>query len=203
MDPKSIKTIGSDSSLPTPPTVPILSNGLTSTPEWVGILCKESIFFCIVLYKKKKYFSLHNIHIYFNEIFKYYYENPRYYQKFIENLNYIFRTDVQFPYWNFPTGKLVEQCLGYYVAYVHNDHIIAKNCIKNNPFWMENSLSVIGEQNLPSIMIPGTHDSGSYDKWTKDSTHNCKLRIKNFPFGHSIVFEDSKNCLTRNRLYLW
>ncbi|CAG2180205.1 unnamed protein product, partial [Oppiella nova] len=74
-------------------------------------------------------------------------------------------TDIQFPYRNFATGKLTQQCLGYYVAYIHNGIVFAKNCMKNNPFWMENNLSIIGDKKLPSLVIPGTHDSGSYEKW--------------------------------------
>ncbi|CAG2174614.1 unnamed protein product [Oppiella nova] len=30
---------------------------------------------------------------------------------------------------------------------------------------MENNLSIIGDKKLPSLVIPGTHDSGSYEKW--------------------------------------
>ncbi|XP_054167803.1 PI-PLC X domain-containing protein 1-like [Oppia nitens] len=80
-------------------------------------------------------------------------------------------TNIQFPYRNFPTGKLTQECLGYYVAYVHNNLIFAKNCMKNNPFWMENNLPIIGDRPLTALVIPGTHDSGSYEKYdpkTKD-----------------------------------
>lgn len=42
---------------------------------------------------------------------------------------------------------------------------------------MENSLSVIGEHTLPSLVIPGTHDAGSYEKWTKDSVNNCEIGL--------------------------
>jgi hypothetical protein len=84
-----------------------------------------------------------------------------------------FRTNVQFPYQNFATSKLTQECLGYYVAYIHNGVVFAKNCIKNNPFWMENSLSNIGDKTLTDIMIPGTHDAGSYEKYGPKS-EDCK-----------------------------
>ena len=85
-------------------------------------------------------------------------------------------TQVQFPYRNF-SANLTEQCLGYFVAYIHNNSSLAKNCIKTNPFWIEKSLPLIGHRTLPSIMIPGTHNSGSYEKWTKNSYYSLLKRF--------------------------
>ncbi|XP_054167639.1 PI-PLC X domain-containing protein 1-like [Oppia nitens] len=87
-------------------------------------------------------------------------------------------TNIQFPYYNFTTipGKLTQQCLGYYVAYVHNNMILSKNCMKNNPFWMQNSLPIIGDRPLTELVIPGTHDAGSYEKYDP----NIKDDLKNF-----------------------
>ncbi|CAG2111728.1 unnamed protein product, partial [Medioppia subpectinata] len=90
-------------------------------------------------------------------------------------------TDIQFPYRNFATGKLTQQCLGYYIAYIHNDIVFAKNCIKNNPFWMENNLAIIGDKTLPSLMIPGTHDSGAYEKWGPKSVGDI---VRGFMIAH-------------------
>jgi hypothetical protein len=38
---------------------------------------------------------------------------------------------------------------------------------------MENSLSNIGDKTLTDIMIPGTHDAGSYEKYGPKS-EDCK-----------------------------
>jgi hypothetical protein len=38
---------------------------------------------------------------------------------------------------------------------------------------MENSLSNIGDKTLTNIMIPGTHDAGSYEKYGPKS-EDCK-----------------------------
>ncbi len=70
---------------------------------------------------------------------------------------------------DFTSGVLINGCLRsngnlWHIAYVRNNQIIAKNCFKTNPNWMENNLAVIGNKKLHEIVIPGTHDSGCYSK---------------------------------------
>lgn len=56
------------------------------------------------------------------------------------------------------------ECVGYCVAYHSRDKILAKNCLRTNPTWMQDSFQYIGARPLPSLMIPGSHNSGTYPK---------------------------------------
>ena len=93
--------------------------------------------------------------------------------------NNILRLDIEFPYQNFSLKTLSQRCLKYHIAYIRNGTIIAKNCIKNNPFWMGDNLSSIGHKALVNIVIPGTHDAGSYDKYNYTNDNRMIENSKN------------------------
>lgn len=63
-----------------------------------------------------------------------------------------------------PNHKLIDECIGYCLAYHSRNKIYARNCLKTNPNWMLDTFQYIGSRSLPSIMIPGTHNSGTYPK---------------------------------------
>ncbi|RWS09513.1 PI-PLC X domain-containing protein 3-like protein [Dinothrombium tinctorium] len=73
-----------------------------------------------------------------------------------------FRTEQNFPLHYFNKTNLSSECLGFYIAYSHGNHLIAKNCIKAHPFWMQESYEFIKRKSLRNLMLPGTHNSGSY-----------------------------------------
>lgn len=81
------------------------------------------------------------------------------------NNNYYYnnRSDIEFPIYNFTRENLHSQCLGYWIVLFKIDSIIATNCIKANPYWMEQNLQFIMDKSLKELMIPGTHNSGSYE----------------------------------------
>ncbi|XP_055375753.1 uncharacterized protein LOC129608324 [Condylostylus longicornis] len=54
-------------------------------------------------------------------------------------------------------------CYGYWVSYIDkNGNIIVKNCLKAYPIWMNEMKDDIGELTIKDLLIPGTHNSGSY-----------------------------------------
>ncbi|XP_054167795.1 PI-PLC X domain-containing protein 1-like [Oppia nitens] len=76
-----------------------------------------------------------------------------------------YRTYIQFPYKKFSMKNLNNSCLKYWIALIKNKKIIAKNCLKIHPFWMEKNMAIIGNMSLLDLMIPGTHNSGSFDRY--------------------------------------
>lgn len=94
------------------------------------------------------------------------------------------KTDVEFPYLNgsqldalvqktdfvpLPTkyGNISGRCLHFYLVYLDQSGTFVKaiNCIQVNARWMEREFSIIKNQTLQEIMIPGTHDATSYEKY--------------------------------------
>lgn len=61
-------------------------------------------------------------------------------------------------------STLVDECVGYCVAYHSRGRILAKNCLKTNPNWMQDSYQYINSRSLPSLMLPGSHNSGTYSR---------------------------------------
>lgn len=59
---------------------------------------------------------------------------------------------------------IADECIGYCLAYHHRNKILAQNCLKTNPNWMYDSFQHIETRSLPSLMIPGSHNSGTYPK---------------------------------------
>lgn len=59
---------------------------------------------------------------------------------------------------------LNEECVGYCIAYHSRDKILAKNCLRTNPSWMETIYPLISSRPLTSLMLPGTHNSATYSR---------------------------------------
>lgn len=58
--------------------------------------------------------------------------------------------------------SLIDECIGYCIAYHSQSRILATNCLKTNPNWMQETQST--SRSLPSLMIPGTHNSATYPR---------------------------------------
>lgn len=89
---------------------------------------------------------------------------PRYYKSDLEfnyqNLTNLNQTDKDDPY---------ENCLQYMVVYVnHHGNIESRNCIRMQARWMEQLFERIKDHRLSELMIPGTHDASSYEKYSYD-----------------------------------
>nr|XP_046908382.1 PI-PLC X domain-containing protein 1-like [Dermatophagoides farinae] len=89
---------------------------------------------------------------------------PRYYKSDLEfnyqNLTNLNKTDKDDPY---------ENCLQYMVVYVnHHENIESRNCIRMQARWMEQLFERIKDHRLSELMIPGTHDASSYEKYSYD-----------------------------------
>lgn len=62
-----------------------------------------------------------------------------------------------------PAQRLLsDECIGYCLAYHSRNKIMARNCLKTNPNWMLDTYQYIGSRSLPTLMIPGTHNSATY-----------------------------------------
>lgn len=69
-------------------------------------------------------------------------------------------------------AQLSSQCLGYCLAYHSRNKILASNCLRTNPTWMQDSFRYIGSRSLPQLMIPGSHNSATYPKVLDKSALN-------------------------------
>lgn len=75
------------------------------------------------------------------------------------------KTTIRFSVMNFHTSGIPKNhCMGYWVAYFEasTKGPVTTNCIRIYPNWMEELKGIIGEKPLTRIMIPGTHDTGSW-----------------------------------------
>lgn len=59
---------------------------------------------------------------------------------------------------------LVGECIGYCLGYHSKNKILATNCLRTNPNWMQDSIQYIGTRSITSLMIPGSHNSATYPK---------------------------------------
>lgn len=74
-----------------------------------------------------------------------------------------FTTGVPFSYALSRNVTAQTSCYGYWASYIDGTgKILAKNCVRAYPIWMNELRDVIGELRLRDLFIPGTHDSGSY-----------------------------------------
>ncbi|CAL8117956.1 unnamed protein product [Orchesella dallaii] len=65
--------------------------------------------------------------------------------------------------------------LGYWIAYIRvtttadngttTTKVLKSNCLKLHPFWMAELGETIGDLPVTSLIIPGTHNSGSWEKY--------------------------------------
>lgn len=59
---------------------------------------------------------------------------------------------------------LNDECIGYCLAYHSRNKILARDCLKTNPTWMQTIFASISSRSLPNLMVPGSHNSGTYSK---------------------------------------
>jgi len=72
---------------------------------------------------------------------------------------------------------LKASCLyNYWIAYVRLGRIMAVNCIQTQPQWMLEMEDDIGSIPLHSLMIPGTHNSGAYERFNSYSDDTILMR---------------------------
>lgn len=84
---------------------------------------------------------------------------------FIWNLYFFFfynRTSIRFPEQNFSRHNLTDICLDFWIAYMQDQEILSTNCIRARPNWMYQARGAIGNFSLMDLMIPGTHNTGTY-----------------------------------------
>ncbi|GFQ67721.1 PI-PLC X domain-containing protein 1 [Trichonephila clavata] len=76
-----------------------------------------------------------------------------------------FRTSIKIPVEaSFLNPQQKSPCLGYWATYFNEKgKIQASTCLKMHPFWMEQISKYISHLRLDEIMIPGSHDSGSFN----------------------------------------
>lgn len=90
-----------------------------------------------------------------------------------------YRTSVTFPMFEFTAQDLKYQCLNFWVAYVRGkNETVAVECLKIRPTWMWDSRKLIGGFSLSQLMIPGTHNSGSYQDYRGKRSETLMTRYK-------------------------
>ncbi|XP_054717027.1 PI-PLC X domain-containing protein 1-like isoform X2 [Uloborus diversus] len=88
-----------------------------------------------------------------------------------------YRTRVLFPRIEFIDNKLSDGCLGYWIGYINLNRLVAKSCIRARPHWMNEMQDVIGNKTLKDLMLPGTHNAGSYEPYRPDR-NSAKIRYQ-------------------------
>ncbi|CAB4067801.1 unnamed protein product [Lepeophtheirus salmonis] len=75
-----------------------------------------------------------------------------------------FLTRFKFPKYPFHGMKSPQStCLyGYWIGYISGNRTLKSNCLKLQPNWMWEDKDLIGSVPLNKLMIPGSHNSGSY-----------------------------------------
>jgi len=56
-------------------------------------------------------------------------------------------------------------CLGYWIAYIRDGVVIATNRLELQPSWMWDNRDVLGPMALRNLVLPGTHNSGSFGEY--------------------------------------
>ncbi|PRD34925.1 UNVERIFIED_CONTAM: PI-PLC X domain-containing protein 1 [Trichonephila clavipes] len=80
-----------------------------------------------------------------------------------------FRTNIMIPVnKSFLNPEEENTCMGYWAIYrnAKGEHE-SSTCLKIHPFWMEHTSKQISSLRLHEIMIPGSHDSGSFSRKKK------------------------------------
>lgn len=88
-----------------------------------------------------------------------------------------FKSRVRFPKIQFSETNLTAECLGFWAAYLREGtKLLAVTCLRARPFWMQEHFDDIKNSNLTSLMLPGTHDSGSYQDYQGRKSENVISR---------------------------
>jgi hypothetical protein len=73
-----------------------------------------------------------------------------------------------------------EKCLGWWVAYLRFQAgswvVVKSNAFRIWPIWMREIKDVIGNIPLYSLMIPGSHDAGSWQEYDPTTCENIYVR---------------------------
>ncbi|CAL1261986.1 unnamed protein product [Larinioides sclopetarius] len=88
-----------------------------------------------------------------------------------------YRTRIPFPRIEFFDNKLTDGCLGFWIGYINLNKLVAKSCIRARPRWMYEMKDVIGNRTLKDLMIPGTHNAGSYEPY-RPERNTAKIRYQ-------------------------
>lgn len=101
-----------------------------------------------------------------------------------------FRTSIRFPEQNFSRHNLTDACLDFWIAYIQNEEILSTNCVRARPNWMYQARSVIGNFSLMDLMIPGTHNTGTYASFddSDDTLFNRYLITQEEDVWHQLVY---------------
>ncbi|GFU90404.1 hypothetical protein TNCV_1328581 [Trichonephila clavipes] len=63
------------------------------------------------------------------------------------------------------------------ISYINLNRLVAKSCIRARPRWMYEMKDVIGNTTLKDLMIPGTHNAGSYEAY-RPERNTAKVRYQ-------------------------
>ncbi|CAG7834830.1 unnamed protein product [Allacma fusca] len=58
-----------------------------------------------------------------------------------------------------------DSCLGFWIALIRDERVLLRNCLRIYPKWMKENRNIIGDMPLSSLIIPGTHNSGSWREY--------------------------------------
>ncbi|XP_043235100.1 uncharacterized protein LOC122388258 isoform X1 [Amphibalanus amphitrite] len=75
-----------------------------------------------------------------------------------------FRTKERFGHRELPHENMENRCTEYWIGYYRDERLLAKNCLKVLPAWMWQNREVLAPMSLDQMMIPGTHNSGTYKR---------------------------------------
>ena len=63
-----------------------------------------------------------------------------------------------------------------FILNVRSGAVLAVDCVKSQPVWMWDIKDYIGSIPLHALMIPGTHNSGSFDKFESYTDDTILMR---------------------------
>lgn len=87
-----------------------------------------------------------------------------------------YTTSVMFPRPDLNNISMERQCLGFWIGYIRLGSTIASDCLKIQPNWMWEIQNEISPLRFRELMIPGAHDSGSYEYYVGKVTDNIVTR---------------------------
>ncbi|XP_023227125.1 variant-surface-glycoprotein phospholipase C-like [Centruroides sculpturatus] len=100
------------------------------------------------------------------------------------------KTEFGFPKINFKPDNLTDECLHYWIALISSGDIIVSSCYRAHPHWMINLRDQIGNYSLDELMLPGTHNSGSYQNYDprKDNLMNRYIVTQDETIWNQLVY---------------
>lgn len=83
-----------------------------------------------------------------------------------------FRTKVQLPRLTLTPTTMFQRCLHYWAAIVRSSgDVVTASCLSTQPDWMWNEREILKQKPVTEVMIPGTHDAGSYSYLDESYRH--------------------------------